>query len=351
MKRIPSLDGWRGVAILLVLLQHIQVALTGDSTFSWTHTGQHGVTIFFVLSGFLITTKLVERPIDLKRFYLRRFFRLMPVAWVYLLVLWVVLHASTVYPFTAREALACIFFYRNFVGIGNAQHPLTVLSLHYWSLSIEEQFYLLWPGVLLLAGARKAQWIALGGALACACYRFFHWSTYDRFPAFFLSQVRADALLLGCVAALLLSDPRFRPIAVRWSPFLAWPALATLLFCIARYQNLPPLFESLSIAVLIVFTTLHPRAIAARLCAFPPLAWIGTISYSIYVWQQVFLPHFAVPSFNIAAVCLMPCFAVASYYGIERPGIRLGSRITAKTAASARNSTPQADSFLATVDD
>ena len=85
--RIPSLDGWRGVAIVLVLFEHFQYTIFGGSLSSWMRTGQHGVTIFFVLSGFLITTTLVKGPINFRRFYIRRFFRLMPVAWSYLLFL------------------------------------------------------------------------------------------------------------------------------------------------------------------------------------------------------------------------------------------------------------------------
>src|ERR1700678_2855001 len=90
MKRITVLDGWRGVAILLVLFDHIQFSIHGTYPQPWMQTGQHGVTIFFVLSGFLITSKLIEKPIDLRHFYIRRFFRLMPAAWTYLAALAVV---------------------------------------------------------------------------------------------------------------------------------------------------------------------------------------------------------------------------------------------------------------------
>jgi peptidoglycan/LPS O-acetylase OafA/YrhL len=80
LNRIPTLDGWRGIAILLVLFEHIGLSWFGGYSQPWLLTGQHGVTIFFVLSGFLITTKLLVSPIDLKQFYIRRFFRLMPAA-------------------------------------------------------------------------------------------------------------------------------------------------------------------------------------------------------------------------------------------------------------------------------
>ena len=82
--RIPTLDGWRDIAILLVLFNHVMNACVNNVSSPWLATGHHGVTLFSVLSGFLITANLIAGPIDLKLFYIRRFFRLMPVAWAYL---------------------------------------------------------------------------------------------------------------------------------------------------------------------------------------------------------------------------------------------------------------------------
>ena len=139
-QRIPSLDGWRGIAILLVLFDHIQMPLFGRYARPWMQTGQHGVTIFFVLSGFLITSKLIEGPINLRQFYIRRFFRLMPAAWIYLATL-LFLNRMTGISFTTWPELhACLFFYRNMVDV-----PGPGLAGHFWSLSLEEQFYLVWP--------------------------------------------------------------------------------------------------------------------------------------------------------------------------------------------------------------
>jgi peptidoglycan/LPS O-acetylase OafA/YrhL len=163
-RRIPSLDGWRGVAILLVLSDHVQMALLGHPMRQWALTGQHGVTIFFVLSGYLITSKLLEGPINLKTFYLRRFFRLMPVAWAYLATLWLFDALMRMHDMSVREATSCLLFYRNFL-IGH------IATLHFWSLSIEEEFYLTWPVLLLLLGPRRNRWIALAGMFAVAGWR------------------------------------------------------------------------------------------------------------------------------------------------------------------------------------
>ncbi|WP_348262176.1 acyltransferase [Telmatobacter sp. DSM 110680] len=323
MNRIPSLDGWRGVAITLVLLEHIQGTMHRSIPGPWTNTGQHGVTIFFVLSGFLITTKLLEGPIDLKRFYLRRFFRLLPVVWVYLIVIWLFGKAIGIQTLTSTEVVSCLFIFRNFLG-----HLGQGLTASFWSLSIEEQFYLVWPCLLLLAGGRRARWFALAGALLCSGYRLLNWDFYNHLYLSFRTEVRADALLIGCLVSLLLNEPSFRPLACRWSKVLALPAGAIVLFCVTRFPYLPPLTESVAIAVLIVASVVHPNSLMARPLSFRPLAWLGTISYSLYVWNLFFFLISGSVLSEIVMMCLMFCFALASYYVIERPATRLGHRLT-----------------------
>jgi peptidoglycan/LPS O-acetylase OafA/YrhL len=317
--RIKTLDGWRGIAILLVLFDHIQYSLLQDYARPWTKTGQHGVTIFFVLSGFLITSKLLEGPISLKRFYLRRFFRLMPAAWTYLgslLLLDLLTGKQAVSP---AGLSACLLFYRNFVwDVGSA------VTGHFWSLSLEEQFYLVWPCLLLLAGARRCRWIALVGAIGCAAYRWLFWAHYNNSLMYDQSQVRADALLVGSLLALLLADARVQSCVARWSKLCALPAFVALLFAMARFQWLPPLYECVAISILIAATMLSPSSAFSRLLSLPPLAWLGTVSYSVYLWQEIFMPIG-----SIWMLCIgLPLFALGSYYFIERPFTRLGHELT-----------------------
>jgi peptidoglycan/LPS O-acetylase OafA/YrhL len=334
MNRIPTLDGWRGIALLLVLFDHFQDSLLGRYARPWTQTGQHGVTIFFVLSGFLITTKLLEGPIDLKRFYLRRFFRLMPAAWTYLAVLILFDRLTGTRLISIAGFRACFFFYRNYAGVAGS-----AITGHFWSLSLEEQFYLIWPCILLLAGIRRCRWIAIFVSIACASYRWLFWAHYDHNLLNNQTQVRADALLVGCLLALLCVEPRVLPTIARWSKLLVLPGCACLVFCIATYAWLPPLYESVSIAGLIAFTTLHPSSRFAVPLQFPPLAWLGTVSYSVYVWQELFVPFHSL----IALFIVMPLVALGSYYCIERPSIRVGRLIM---EASARK-LPEEKSALA----
>jgi peptidoglycan/LPS O-acetylase OafA/YrhL len=323
MTRIPTLDGWRGIAILLVLFDHVQAALISGYAHPWMQTGQHGVTVFFVLSGFLITSKLLESPIDLKRFYIRRFFRLMPAAWAYLAAVWLLSLLGGKTWLSLQEIASCIFFFRNFMSSGQ----LTIFAGHFWSLSMEEQFYIVWPSLLLLAGFRRTRNLAIAGTIAIALFRFFNWGHYDCIWLSFQTQVRADALLIGCLLAMAFSNPALRTAAVRWTKFSVFPALAVMCYCISAFHWLPPLIESLAIAALIAASTLHPHSILARPLSLRPLAWLGTVSYSIYVWQQFFFATRS-PSVTIFMMCIMPIFAIASYYLIERPCTRLGHRLT-----------------------
>jgi peptidoglycan/LPS O-acetylase OafA/YrhL len=330
-ERILALDGWRGIAIALVLIDHLQAALLRGYLYPWTHTGQHGVTIFFVLSGFLITSKLLQAPGDLKQFYLRRVFRLMPTAWVYLAALGILGWILPQKFITGAEFYSCVLFYRNFLG-----PQLTVAAGHFWSLSIEEQFYLVWPGLLLLAGIRSAKWFAVGAIAACAIYRFEHWDYYDRIWLSFRTEVRYDALLVGCLLSLLTQEARLRSIFLRWSRILAIPAFAFFLYCITRFHWLAPLSECLAIAILIAGTSFDSNSGVTRFLSFSPLVWLGTVSYSVYVWQQFFLQQWRLPQVSVGMICVMPIFALANYYWIERPCTRLGHRLTRRTILETR---------------
>ncbi len=323
-RRIPTLDGWRGIAILLVLFDHVRTALRGYSASPWVQTGQHGVTLFFVLSGFLITSTLLNRPIDLKSFYIRRAFRLMPVAWAYLgLLLLVNLRVHVV---SVSAVVSSLFFYRNFV-----LTPFGSDTWHFWSLSVEEQFYLVWPIVLLLAGARRSRWIAAGAIGACALYRFAFWGHYNQEYFHCHTQVRADAPLAGCLMALCLGHPGLRARIAKWSAILALPALCVFVYCIGKFNLLPPLAESISIVVLLTASVLHPGSFFAKPLNWRWLAKLGIISYSIYVWQELFMLTAAnegtLGKLLLLGVAL-PVLVLGSYYYLERSLTRLGHTIS-----------------------
>lgn len=322
LKRIATLDGWRAIAILMVLADHVTMAVRGAYPAPWVQLGQHGVTIFFVLSGYLITARLIEAPINLKSFYTRRFFRLMPAAWTFLAVLWLMSRATGKPLTTLAEIQSCVLFYRNLVNV-----PGWGLAGHFWSLSLEEQFYLVWPCCLLLAGVSRSRWIAAGGACAVAIYRWIFWAHYDRFGMNIGSQVRADALLVGCLLALLLGDQAMRARLSRIIRLLTVPAVIALPVCFAVFHQLPPLTESVAIAVLIGAVVLSPDTRVARVLGVAPLAWLGRISYSVYLWQELFV-HMTRGPAALPLLCVgLPCCALGSYYLIEQPCIRFARKL------------------------
>lgn len=313
--RIKALDGWRGIAILMVIADHFDFILSGHNRAPLFGEGQHGVTIFFVLSGYLITSKLLEHKAGLREFYLRRFFRLMPVAWAYLL--FVCLFVPLLHT-TVKYEIPSLLFYRNFIPDG------TGFTGHFWSLSMEEQFYFVWPPILALCGRKRALWLTITAAVSCAAYRFLMWSHFDHVGVDTVTQVRADALLVGCALALIMANTTGLKVIKRIPSYAVTVTLIVLICCLWRFRWLPPLTESVAIAVLIAASITKPRSILGRVLSFGPLAWLGVISYSVYVWQQLFA---SIPA-PLGLFIGVPLFSICSYYFIERPMQKVGRRLT-----------------------
>ncbi|HEX5234651.1 MAG TPA: acyltransferase [Silvibacterium sp.] len=329
-RRIPTLDGWRGIAILMVIACHASMTLGLGA--SWIESlGNQGVTIFFVLSGFLITSRLLterqlHRSINLRSFYIRRFFRLMPAAWIYLLfrVLLALENHGSIASVYVVPSLLC---FRNYAPVFAAP----AATAHFWSLSIEEQFYLAWPALLLLGGRKKAFWIAAFGSTAIALWRFHCWTWLLNIhpQARYETQFRADALLVGCAAALLF--PRIQPLLRKW---MAVPLLLAIGYNVVIASPLVPLYESASIALLIIITCQNPAAAFSRVLDSKLLSSIGLVSYSLYLWQEtLFLAHTAAGT--LAVLLLMIVAALVSYFFIEQPSIEWGKNIARRRTAHA----------------
>jgi peptidoglycan/LPS O-acetylase OafA/YrhL len=269
----PSLDGIRGIAILLVLVCHfIGRGLWGGSP----AVGTAGVEVFFVLSGFLITALLVEahsRPggISLARFYERRARRLLPALFLLVAVCWILGVAAGVH----QPVLPTLFYYANWTH-GNDSG----LLLHTWSLSIEEQYYLVWPLLLIVAlrWRRGPLLLACLGAGASLLARLAHddpWSLYRS------TDTEAWGLLLGSALAIL---------AHRGLPELRLPswALALLvgpLFALALAPGATFGYVWVSALAPIVAVVLVWSATCQRAFAWAPLRYLGRRSYGLYLWH------------------------------------------------------------------
>ncbi len=344
----PWLDGLRGLAILAVLAFHLGL-LPG---------GFLGVDLFFVLSGFLITSLLVEEwerrgSISLKRFYLRRALRLLPALFAVLLACFVgiaIFQPSQLRAY-CREMLVTVCYVANWPTLHQVPQPRLG---HTWSLSLEEQFYLVWP--LLLYGLLRLGWrrsriigLVCAGIVAAAAFRagWFGWHRASPDRASLVARLymgldsRADALLTGCLVALLaawnLLPRRNRVLAATgWAAALvlghmAWKSgLDHVQFYYGYF-----LLVAFMAALILVCLLQGPVPLVTRVLEFGPLVAVGRISYGVY------LVHIPIIAWlfgdevgrgywlrTVLAVLLIFVAALLSYYGVERPFLRLKDRLS-----------------------
>jgi peptidoglycan/LPS O-acetylase OafA/YrhL len=303
--RVPCLDGLRGVAILAVLLCHM--VQTHGFAAPWGlgrlgHYGSLGVDLFFTVSGFIITLLLMRelartRTLDLRQFYLRRMLRLMPASVVFSLAIFGLtrLHLAHL---ESRDWIGVLTYTVNFL-----HQPAWEIG-HLWSLAIEEHFYLLWPPILLLLGARRARWVTLAYLAAAPVLRVLIWGHWRCEPS--VTQMvdswtftRADCIAAGALLALCAADRsfcrRFR-FSARQALALGVLSVALLLASrtigqeVALYQfALGYTITAACMATLVWLCVNHAGGFVGRLLHARWMVAVGTASYSIYLWQQIFL--------------------------------------------------------------
>ena len=358
--RIAALDGWRGIAISLVLLEHLTVY--GKHPLP---LGSLGVDVFFVLSGYLITSRLlIEQDqtgsISLRKFYMRRAFRILPPVCLYLFAMAVLKLFLRRADVTGSQIMAALFFFRNYQFVA---HPAGLLTLQFWSLAIEEHFYLFWPVTLVLLGRRKGLWFAITLAIASAGWRL-ALETHaglsalvgcaTQAQAILRTDARLDGLLVGCGLALLL-----RKEAVQRFVYRNFPTEAPVVLLIGvladrhRTHGQPALTTYVLVALLLASSLVVKEGMSYRALNLRPLVWLGGISYSVYIWQQVFLLHMPgdmllgvlnMFPLNLTCVLLVAC---ASYRFVEQPSIALGSRVI-RTRQKEAEATPMLSNGILT---
>ncbi|WP_164981310.1 acyltransferase family protein [Silvibacterium dinghuense] len=355
-KRIPSLDGLRAISIILVIFDHFFMGHESGTHRSFAvkllyatlGNGEFGVEVFFVISGFLITYLLLrEREkngcISLKDFYIRRFFRIFP-AYYTLIAVVAILSALGIFNATRRDLIhaATYTWIYNF-------HDWNWYLAHSWSLGVEEQFYLFWPAVVAFMSLRYARRVAFAMLLLVPAARalfpmpgshLFHHICY------FLFAGRFDVLMCGCLAALYWRSERLQGwLRSRYAGAICVLALV-IAFCVSSakpfiadglaFRTCRDSIVGIAVMALLLYVISNPKSIAGKALNFTPLAWVGTISYSLYLWQQLFLTPdstFLVQRapFNIPLAFLA---AVLSFNLIERPMVRLRERMFAEEAKS-----------------
>lgn len=342
---IPTLDGWRAVAISAVLFCH---GLDQKAHPFAMPLGLVGVLLFFSISGFLITSRLMEEHaqtghISFRKFYLRRAFRILPPAFFYLAVI-AALGLLGWIPFSVWDLIKSAIFLRNYTSL-DLGNPASWYSVHFWSLSVEEHFYLIWPAILALVSLRRSRWAPFYVATGLAILTLV-WRTLDEkyrfiirlFHAPYLEQIVgrtdyvADVLLWGCALALLLGP---RPWQRKLPRGFTTPVAAFLIGVIgfvffAKGAGHGRDFCYILMALLIGCTVIDPDSWISRLLELAPLRWIGRLSYSLYLWQELFFQVDGVPlwfqRFPVNGVFISVC-AYLSYTLVERPLVRIGHRL------------------------
>ncbi len=314
-RRIPSLDGVRAISITLVIVshlvqwKHVSLKVLGDY-------GTLGVFVFFVLSGYLITNLLLHEQertanISLRNFYARRAFRIFPAAFVFLAVV-TFLYWNQMRWF---HVAAAVFYVANL----DATRPW--IFGHLWSLSLEEQFYLLWP-FALKRWYRQRTAIVLCAFFATPVFRTALYAFKAHGGIVGSLPVYSSQLAIGCLLAIL--GPRL-PKIPRWIAlgmlvafiFIPWFPATTPLRTLFMLFVLQPALH-ISVAGLV----LHVIQVPYRALNWYPVAWLGRISYSLYLWQELFCSNAALHAGYILVVPALGC-ACLSYYLVEQPMLRL----------------------------
>lgn len=367
LARLPSLDGWRALSITLVLGAH--TALTAGfperlvKPFHYLFDGHLGVRFFFVVSGLLITWLMLgeerkTQKVNLRHFYARRALRILPVYLAFLMVAGVIQYFTTC-DHDLTTWIANLTFTRDFFPGGNS------LSNHFWSLAVEEQFYLIWPFLFVsLAPAvrtRVMPFIVAGSILVAFTNRCLWQFPFSDAPLWknvfhewsFFNNV--DSLAIGCMAAIWLAvDERglrsfltsrrrlvvavsllmlVEPYAMHWVTDRAWMPESLKPLGWAAWAGLGRTFQSFGFVALALQSIMLPSWGLYRCLNWRPVAALGVLSYSIYVWQNIFCARPAKfgltdPWWMTYPLWLVPAFAAAvlSYHFLEKPFFKLRYR-------------------------
>ena len=356
-----SLDGLRGIFVIIVMATHSFID-------GMAPAGTLAMQSFFMLSGFLITVLLVREwerygRIDLKNFYVRRALRLLPALVLFLGVTTVVIALTLpeiLRTAHTRGAFATLFYFFNWAYIYNWMEQVTVLG-HTWSLSVEEQFYMVWPILLILLLRLRVSRAAKIGLVAAAVVAFVAEralllrTPQPTFRSLIGTDMHADSLLVGCALGLaacwgLLPERR---LLLRVTKVLAFASIVFLV-----WHSVPPLrwdkpwldaFELAGgqgvrvVALGFMFLTLlvSPPRLALLLLEAPVIVWLGRRSYPIYLWHLginaylvIRLAWLGEATIAVIGAILSLSIAAVSFRWVESPFLRLKTRFTAEPSSN-----------------
>lgn len=336
MKKIETLDGLRGLSIILVILGHCYQSISfGEfKEFLDTYYKLHnvGVSLFFTLSGYLITKILIieeekKSKISISTFFKKRFYRIFPAYYFYIIALFItnLIIGLGIEP---KSFYGAIFYAGWYYPLENNLHYFG----HHWSLATEEHFYILFPFLFAIFKKRRTQLITTL-IIAAPVIRVLNYLFLPSYKAKmgFLTHTRYDMILYGCLVAMIESKEIFKKfldnINKQWIIFI----LGTFIFFLnpllkvelgARYKYI--IAYSLDGVAISLYILLMAKNNSSKLYKSKFLSIIGLYSYSLYLWQQPFTHKFSFP-LNIV---LTIATALFSYHLIEKPFLKLKNKLS-----------------------
>jgi peptidoglycan/LPS O-acetylase OafA/YrhL len=306
--RIPALDGLRGIAILMVLLLHLApyghdlpapTAVVDRAFLFGARTGWMGVDLFFVLSGFLITGILYDTRGSkhyFRQFYARRMLRIFPLYYAALALFLIILPALRPEHWVLRDLKADAFWYwtylYNMKVASTGFLPSSALG-HFWSLAVEEQFYLIWPiAVLCLSRRQLLITCSVAAVAALACRVALSFTGYAALPDVWMAA-RMDSLAIGAFIALAARSPDGHAALSRWAgpvaKVVAVPLVALLVYKVAIATVAHSLVALFFGAMLVYALNASPNSVGGKVIGSPILRFFGRYSYALYVFHHPLL--------------------------------------------------------------
>jgi len=353
-KRIASLDGWRALSILLVIGSHSARVdgLPKELAFFFTSIfdGALGVRCFFIISGFIITLLLLKEndktsKISLKKFYIRRSIRIIPVCYAYLFIVFLLQISANYF----QSPIAWLQNLTFTTGYQFASAHYTWTTGHLWSLAVEEQFYILWPVLFYFFIARfnYALLVLSIPLFVSPIFRAVNYFCSEKIGWLFPTPeflYNCDSISTGCICALIYFrwPQSIKLFLDRKNIFIIFTGLFLILFPIVLQKNYIYGFftvpfantsQNIGLALLLMHSIESPEYAPYRLLNSHTMQYIGKISFSLYIWQQLFTSNsieffyrsiwcFSYPWF---IVCIFAA-ALFSYYLLEKPFMGLQSK-------------------------